>query len=214
MKKTAVFLSSAANRAGFLTSEKIQIAVVGKSNVGKSSFLNFLAGDGKLARTSKDPGRTRLINYFLFGDSVILTDLPGYGYAKVSFQEKKMWASLMETYFREEPMLRHVLFLVDLRHEPTADDKTMFRFLTERNLPFTVIATKADKLKRYEIPLRVRSIANTFCLGEKNVIPVSVPEKRNRDLVWERLEQIYCNETNPAASADEVVEAPACAEES
>ncbi|MDE6869072.1 MAG: ribosome biogenesis GTP-binding protein YihA/YsxC, partial [Clostridia bacterium] len=119
----AEFIISAADKSQFVKSEKPIIAVCGKSNVGKSSFINMLAGRKKLAKVSKDPGRTRLINYFDFGD-FILADLPGYGFARVSKQEKDKWARLLETFFAEK-CADHVFALCDIRHDPTADDRHM-----------------------------------------------------------------------------------------
>ena len=146
--KKSAFVSSAASPGNRIKSHLKQIAVVGKSNVGKSSFINLLTNDGKLARTGKLPGRTRLINYFLINEEFFLTDLPGYGFARVSREEKQKWALLIDDYLLNEEMLCHVLFLVDIRHEPTADDAEMYNFLVRRNLPFTVVATKSDKLPK------------------------------------------------------------------
>ena len=125
-----------------------QIAVAGKSNVGKSSLINKLCNRRSLARTSQTPGKTRLINAFLLNDSFHLIDLPGYGFAKVDKQEKLRWAKMMQDYFEQSDELRHVLCLVDIRHEPTEDDKQMNLFLRQIGIPFTVIATKADKISR------------------------------------------------------------------
>ena len=122
----AKFLTSAADARGLLAPEKPLIAVSGKSNVGKSSFINLLAGQNRLARTSAEPGRTRLVNYFDFGD-FILADLPGYGYARVSQAEKGRWAKLLDAFFARG--VSHVLALADIRHEPTAVDKLMIVFL-------------------------------------------------------------------------------------
>ena len=125
-----------------------QIAVAGKSNVGKSSLINSLCRRKALAKTSATPGKTRLINLFLLNGSFHLVDLPGYGFAKVDKQEKQRWGDMMEKYFRETKELRLTLHLVDIRHEPTEDDMQMNRFLRETGIPFTVIATKADKISR------------------------------------------------------------------
>ena len=125
-----------------------QIAVAGKSNVGKSSLINKLCNRRSLARTSQTPGKTRLINAFLLNDSFHLIDLPGYGFAKVDKQEKLRWGKMMQDYFEQSDELRHVLCLVDIRHEPTEDDKQMNLFLRQMGIPFTVIATKADKISR------------------------------------------------------------------
>ena len=143
--KTAEFVTSLADYGPFEGRGLPQIAVVGKSNVGKSTMINRLCRRNQLARTSSTPGKTRLINIFLLNGSFHLVDLPGYGFAKVDKKEKQRWGTMMQDYFTQSEALKHVLCLVDIRHEPTADDMTMNRFLRETGIPFTVIATKADK---------------------------------------------------------------------
>ena len=125
--KQAKFITSVADGKNFYFTEKPIIAVSGKSNVGKSSLINMLANNSKLARTSVTPGRTRLINYFDFGEFV-LADLPGYGFAKVSKEEKKKWGELLETFLTTQK-IRLLISLVDIRHEPTEDDKLMINYL-------------------------------------------------------------------------------------
>ena len=122
--------------------------MAGKSNVGKSTLINRLCRRNKLARTSSTPGKTRLLNVFLLNGEFHLVDLPGYGFAKVDKQEKLRWEKMMQDYFTQAEELKHVLCLVDIRHEPTEDDITMNRFLRESGIPFSVIATKADKISR------------------------------------------------------------------
>ena len=156
--KEAVFLKSAADKSGFMTFDKPVIAVCGKSNVGKSSFINMLARRNKLAKTSAAPGRTRLVNYFDFGEFV-LADLPGYGFAKVSKEEKAKWGKLMETFFADRENIAHVFSLLDIRHRPTEDDRTMISFLNDTRLPCTFIATKADKLSKTRVKPRIRELA-------------------------------------------------------
>lgn len=191
---SAKYVTGASNYSHCIASELPQIAVVGKSNVGKSSFINYLVNDGKLARTSKQPGRTRLINYFVINenkaDEFLLTDLPGYGFARVSNAEKAKWAQLMEDYLAKEKQIKQVLFLVDIRHEPTADDKLMYNYLFHNNLPFTIIATKADKISRSQINVRKSAIASTFKLGANNIIAVSAEKKQGKEQVLEKLEQV------------------------
>ena len=199
MIRKASYVKGAASYSQCIVSDLPQIAVAGKSNVGKSSFINFLVGDGKLARTSKLPGRTRLINYFLINgdsdDEFLLVDLPGYGFAKVSDAEKLKWADLLEKYLANERQLAQVLFLVDIRHEPTKDDAVMYNYLVTNNVPFTVIATKADKLPKSQVKNRCRAIASFFKLGEANVLPVSSTAKTGLDAVIARLDQALaaCN---------------------
>lgn len=184
----AKFITSAAKKEQFLSFDKPVVAVCGKSNVGKSSFINALAGQNKLARVSKEPGRTRLVNYFDFG-AFVLADLPGYGYARVSKEEKARWAKLMEEYFACTK-ITHTFALADIRHDPTADDRQMIEYLYFNNLPFTVIATKADKLSREAGRRGVRNIAAAYKCGEGNVLAISSQNRTGLEDVRERLEQI------------------------
>ena len=186
--KEAKFLTSAADKGGFLKTDKPVVAVCGKSNVGKSSFINMLANRNKLARTSAEPGRTRLVNYFDFGP-FILADLPGYGYARVSGGEKLKWAKLCEDFFRCGDVA-HVFALADIRHEPTADDKTMIDFLYYTQTSFTIVATKADKLAKKRVKEALRKIAACLKTGEGNVFAVSSQTRQGREEILSLLEQI------------------------
>ena len=192
--KKSAYIKGAANYSQCIVSELPQIAVAGKSNVGKSSFINFLVNDGKLARTSKLPGRTRLINYFLINGDIegefLLADLPGYGFAKVSDAEKLKWADLLEKYLAREKMLKHVFFLVDIRHDPTRDDVTMYNYLFKNNVPYTIVATKADKISKSQVKNRCRAIANFLKVGEGNVIAVSSLDKTGKEAVLDRIEKV------------------------
>ncbi len=192
--KKSAYVKGAATYAQCIASDLPQIAVAGKSNVGKSSFINYLTGDGKLARTSKLPGRTRLINYFLINegcdDEFLLADLPGYGFAKVSDAEKLKWADLLEKYLANERRLVQVLFLVDIRHEPTRDDATMYNYLFQNSVPFTVVATKADKLPKSQVKNRCRAIASFFKLGEDNVLPISSVNKTGAESILDKLDAL------------------------
>ncbi len=170
--KEAKFMLSAADRRGFIRPDRPMIAVCGKSNVGKSSFINALANRKKLAKTSAEPGRTRLVNYFDFG-AFILADLPGYGFARVSKAEKEKWARLLEDFFAEKENISHVFSLADIRHDPTADDRTMIEFLYYHRIPFTIVATKADKLAKTRVKEHVRNVAAKFKTGEGNVVAFS-----------------------------------------
>ncbi|MCD8309378.1 MAG: ribosome biogenesis GTP-binding protein YihA/YsxC [Clostridia bacterium] len=194
----AVYLTSAVSKAQFLKTDKPVIAVSGKSNVGKSSFINMLANRKKLARVSKDPGRTRMVNYFDFG-SFILADLPGYGYAKVSHAEKLRWAKLMQDFFADSSNLTHVLALCDIRHPPTQDDKDMINFLYASLIPFTIVATKADKVSRSAAQNGAKLIANTFACGVDNVIITSSENRYGKEAVLDRIEgviQLYAQDTS------------------
>lgn len=192
--KKAAYVKGAATYGQCIVSDLPQIAVAGKSNVGKSSLINYLVGDGKLARTSKLPGRTRLINYFLINgestDEFLLADLPGYGFAKVSDAEKLKWADLLEKYLAKEKMLKHIFFLVDIRHDPTKDDVAMYNYLFQNNVPYTIIATKADKIPKSQVKNRCRSIANFLKVGVDNIVPVSALEKRGKEQIFDRIEKV------------------------
>ena len=140
-----------------------EIAMVGKSNVGKSSLINSMTGNSKLARTSSEPGKTRLVNLYLINEAFFLVDLPGYGFAKAPKQEKQKWAEMIEGYLRGSEHLKRVFQLVDVRHAPTEDDQLMVEYLRHYGIPFTVVATKADKLSKAQrgrsIPVICRTLA-------------------------------------------------------
>ena len=170
--KNATFITSAATREQFISPEKKMIAVCGKSNVGKSSFINMLANQKKLAKTSSEPGRTRLVNYFDFGEFV-LADLPGYGFARVSKGEKEKWGKTLEAFFADKEKIAHVFMLVDARHDPTADDMQMIEFLHYHVIPFTIVLTKADKLSRMKLKEHIRAIAADLYLAPANLIATS-----------------------------------------
>ena len=161
--KKAEFITSVASIDKFYKTNKPIIAISGKSNVGKSTLINMLANNKKLAKTSDTPGRTRLINYFDFGEFV-LADLPGYGFAKVSKEEKLKWAKLLEHFLATEK-IKLCLSLVDIRHNPTEDDIMMINYLYHYRIPFTVVATKADKLSKTKIKPALNVIATDLRVG-------------------------------------------------
>ena len=140
--RDAQFITSVAHENNFLKSDRPIVAVAGKSNVGKSSFINMLANRKKLAKTSNTPGRTRLVNYFDFGP-FILADLPGYGFARVSKEEQRRWGRLMERFF-ERTEIAHVFSLLDIRHDPTAEDLQMIAYLYHYALPFSIVCTRTS----------------------------------------------------------------------
>ena len=170
--KNATFITSAAKKEQFITPDKPMIAVCGKSNVGKSSFINMLANRKKLAKTSSEPGRTRLVNYFDFGE-FILADLPGYGFARVSKGEKEKWAKTLDSFFKDKEKIAHVFMLVDSRHDPTEDDVQMIEFLHFHTIPFTIVLTKADKLSRMKLKEHIKAIAADLYLAPANLIATS-----------------------------------------
>ena len=167
-----------------------EICVVGRSNVGKSSFINMLSGKPKLAKTSSTPGRTRLINLFGFnGGEFTLVDLPGYGYAQASKSEKKEWGALMEGYLQRSSLLKHTLVLVDSRHDPTELDLLMVKYLYYYRMPFTVVATKCDKISKAERGRSVQRIATKLGIGRDDVI-MTASDGTGKDKVLEKLEKV------------------------
>lgn len=188
----AEFITSAAAKEQFIKSDKPIIAICGKSNVGKSSFINMVTNRKKLAKVSKDPGRTRLVNYFDCG-KFILADLPGYGFARVSHGEKLKWARLLDDFFSDKDNCVHVFALADIRHEPTADDKQMIEYLYYHLIPFTVIATKADKLSRAQQNKGVNAVAAAYKCGAGNVIATSAQTRQGLDKTLERIAAIIEN---------------------
>ena len=187
--KNATFITSAATASQFITPTKPMIAVCGKSNVGKSSFINMLANQKKLAKTSSEPGRTRLVNYFDFGE-FILADLPGYGFAKVSKVEKAKWAKTLDQFFSRKDELLHVFMLADSRHDPTADDVQMIEFLTYKIIPFTVVLTKADKLSKMKIKEHKRAMAADLYLGEGNLLATSAETGYGKEDVLRKIKHL------------------------
>ena len=206
MIKNAVYLTSAASAAQILKGETPEIAVVGRSNVGKSSFINLITANNKLARTSKEPGRTRLINYFSVNSGEFnLVDLPGYGFARVSDAEKKKWAEMMEAYFRTSASLRNVFLLLDIRRDVSGDDVTMINYLYHFNIPFTVICTKSDKLSRSAAMDRRRKIAQSVKIGADNVIVSSALTKQGKADILQRIDEIlsFGGEDNGAEGGED-----------
>ncbi len=151
-----------------------EICVAGRSNVGKSTFINCITGRKKLAKASVTPGRTRLINLFdLNRGALVLADLPGYGYAAAPKSERQSWAKLIEGYLGTSEKLKRVFALVDIRHEPTALDKQMLKYLYAYNIPFNVIATKADKLSKSQIHAAVQTVSTSLAVGRDDIIVFS-----------------------------------------
>ncbi|MDR1906435.1 MAG: ribosome biogenesis GTP-binding protein YihA/YsxC [Clostridiales bacterium] len=190
--KDVNFITSAADKGGFFLDSRVQVAVAGKSNVGKSSFINMLVNRGNAARVSGTPGRTRLINFFDIrtnGGDFVLTDLPGYGYAKVSKEQKSGWGKLVESYFETVAGVS-VFVLVDIRHTPSPDDIKLIEYLYYKTLPFYIIANKADKQSRAQNLKSKKVIADAFKVGEDNVILISSIKKTGRDEVLDIIEKI------------------------
>jgi len=197
--KSAVFVTSMANYLQQPPIDLPQLAVVGKSNVGKSSLINVLCNRKKLCKTSSTPGKTRLINVFLVNGQFHLIDLPGYGFVKVNKGEKRRWAEMMEHYFKESTLLHQVFHLVDIRHTPTPDDITMCHFLRKMKIAFTVVATKADKISRGARMKYIAPISRALLVQPWEIVPFSNSDGTGRQELLQRLESIsHFPELTPA----------------
>lgn len=172
--------------------DKVEIAFAGKSNVGKSSLINALMNRKALARTSATPGKTQTINFYNINDIMYLVDLPGYGYARVSEKEKEQWGKLIERYLNTSQQLKAVFLLIDIRHEPSANDKMMYDWIIAQGYNPIIIATKLDKLKRSQVAKHVKMIKQGLDLVPGTiVIPFSAETKQGRDEIWELIENSF-----------------------
>lgn len=171
--------------------EKAEVAFAGKSNVGKSSLINSLVNRKALARTSAQPGKTQTINFYNINEELYLVDLPGYGYAKVSQSEKEKWAKLIERYLHGSAQLRAVFLLVDIRHEPGANDKTMYDWICHNGYEPIIIATKMDKIKRSQLQKQIKQIRQGLQVRPgTQVIPFSSQTKQGVQEVWAVIEEL------------------------
>ena len=170
----------------FPENDKIEIAFAGKSNVGKSSLINALVNRKALARTSAQPGKTQTINFYKVNDEVYFVDLPGYGYAKVSEEVKAKWGKLIERYLNKSEMLKAVFLLVDIRHEPSANDRNMYEWIVYQGYDPIIIATKLDKINRSQIQKHVKMIKTGLNVKPGTaVIQFSATTKQGREEIWE-----------------------------
>ena len=172
-----------------------EVAFAGKSNVGKSSLINALMNRKSLARISSQPGKTQTINFYNVNDAMYLVDLPGYGYAKVSDNERRRWSGLIEGYFHQDRDIRLVLSLLDIRHAPSADDLTMLDFLIDSELPFAVVLTKTDKLTNNQLKVRMEEIRTEIPCGDQvTLFPVSSMNGRGIDELRQVIESVVESE--------------------
>ena len=187
--------------------DKIEVAFAGKSNVGKSSLINALMNRKALARTSSQPGKTQTINFYNINDAMYLVDLPGYGYAKVSQSEKEKWGKLIERYLQGSQMLKAVFLLIDIRHEPSANDKMMYDWIVSNGYEPIIIATKLDKIKRSQVQKQIKILRMGLGMSKEGVlIPFSAETKQGRDEIWELIDTLQENmQSQPAALAAEGV---------
>ena len=188
----AEFILSAVNQGTFIRDGRPQVAFAGRSNVGKSSVINRLLNRKNFARVGATPGKTTQVNYFLIDGKIYFTDLPGYGYAKVSKEERDRWGRLMESYFQEQGLISLGVLIVDARHKPTADDGTMCTWFKESGCSLIVVANKLDKLKRSEVEPNLQRIRQTLDLPEEAVlIPFSAEKGLGKGELLSAIEQLY-----------------------
>lgn len=187
----AEFILSAVQPGAFLRDGRPQVAFAGRSNVGKSSVINRLLNRKNFARVGATPGKTTQVNYFLIDGRIYFTDLPGYGYAKVSKEERDRWGRLMENYFQEQGLITLGVLIVDARHKPTADDVTMCTCFKESGCPLIVVANKLDKLKKNEIEPNLQRIWDTLELPDTAVlIPFSAEKGIGKTELLSAIEQL------------------------
>ena len=168
-----------------------EIAFAGKSNVGKSSLINVLMNRKSLARTSAQPGKTQTINFYNINDELYFTDLPGYGYARVSRETKEKWGRMIERYLRSSKQLRAVFLLIDIRHEPSQNDVEMYRWIADNGYEPIVIATKLDKINRSQTAKNLKVIRDKLKVREGiKIIPFSAQTKQGREEIYETIDEI------------------------
>lgn len=170
---------------------KPEFAFAGKSNVGKSSLINALMNRKAYARTSSQPGKTQTINFYNINDALYYVDLPGYGYAKVAQEVKAKWGKMIENYLHQSPMLKRVFLLIDIRHEPSVNDKTMYDWIVYNGYQPVIIATKLDKINRSQVQKHMKMIRQGLEIGQDvTVIPFSAETKQGRDEIWALIEEM------------------------
>lgn len=171
--------------------ELLEVAFAGKSNVGKSSLINALMNRKALARTSAMPGKTQTINFYNVNQEMYLVDLPGYGYARVSEKEKIQWGKLIERYLHSSKQLKAVFLLIDIRHDPSENDKLMYQWIVDQGYHPIIIATKLDKIKRSQVQKHMKMIREGLELVPgTTIIPFSAETKQGRDEIWELIENM------------------------
>ena len=186
--KEAAFIGSFVKFEQYPMPDLPEIAMAGRSNVGKSSLINTMLNRKKLAKTSSTPGKTRTINFYKINQAFYLVDLPGYGYAKVSKKERDSWGGMINTYLSKRESLREVVLLVDCRHDPSGDDLQMYEWIQKQGFGSIVIATKADKLSRSKLAQQLGRIRKQLGMKkEALILPVSALKKEGAEAVWEAL---------------------------
>ena len=184
-----------------------EFAFAGKSNVGKSSLINALMNRKSLARTSAPPGKTQTITFYNINDALYYVDLPGYGYAKVSQSEKEKWGKMIENYLHKSKMLKCVFLLVDIRHEPSANDKMMYDWIIHNGFRPVIIATKLDKINRSQIQKHVKMLRTGLGMQKSDIlIPFSSLSKQGREEIWDLIEKIAAGDVEEEAVEETTVE--------
>ena len=184
--------------------DKPEFAFAGKSNVGKSSLINALMNRKAYARTSAQPGKTQTINFYNINDAMYYVDLPGYGYAKVSQTEKEKWGKMIERYLHKSKQIRQVFLLIDIRHEPGANDKQMYEWIVYNGYRPVIIATKLDKINRSQIQKHVKMVRTGLGMQKDDIlIPFSAETKQGRDEIWALIEQRLAPVEEVAEAAEE-----------
>ena len=181
---------SAVRKSQFPEDNKNEFLLVGRSNVGKSSFINTLINRKNFARTSAKPGKTQTLNFYLINDFFYIVDAPGYGYAKVSKQLKNKFGLIMEDYLEERENLKMVFMLIDFRHKPTEDDVLMYNYLKHYNIPVTVVCTKVDKVSKNNHQKSLNQITKTLGIEKENLVLFSSVTKLGRQEIYNRLIEI------------------------
>lgn len=182
---TAEFVISAVSPEQYPERNLPEIALAGRSNVGKSSFINKMINRKNLARTSSKPGKTQTLNFYLINDQFFFVDVPGYGYAKVSKSEREKWGHMIETYFLERKQLKGALLIVDIRHKPTSDDVMMYDWFRHYEIPVIIIATKLDKIPKGKRDKHIKAIKTTLNLEKQvPVIPFSAETGEGKEAAW------------------------------
>lgn len=183
------FIKSASKKEEFIVDELPQIAIVGRSNVGKSSLINLLTNNSKMAKTSSTPGRTRLVNYFNINNNFYLVDLPGYGYHKASKSIADSWDKVMNDYFIENEKLKLVFVLLDCRIMPTELDRQMLDYLASHEIPAVIILTKVDKISRSELGLNMSKISKEIRFNKDLIVATSTLKKQGVDRIESLLDE-------------------------
>lgn len=184
--------------------DKPEIAFAGKSNVGKSSLINALMNRKALARTSSQPGKTQTINYYNINDAMYLVDLPGYGYAKVPQKEKEKWGKMVERYLHTSRQLRAVFLLIDIRHEPSSNDRQMYEWVAYQGYEPIVIATKLDKIKRSQLQKQLKLIRTGLNMkAGTEILPFSALSRQGREEIWQLMDRLIADDPEESVDGQE-----------